>query len=317
MSIQSEKILILPAAGENLPNLGGIILALKEIGYRPTTIGCTSCGSIIGALICSSGIENTFQTFIRNFLSKFYDLSSKNYLRAEKLSLRSLSNSFKFGTYSPGIDPPLSLIDFEFLHQPRLVIGVHNIQNDQTELFTTKALKGMKSIETISDLLSVLRASMTLPGILSEYKIGENTYLDDSINGPSIYPRLSELYEKSINIVYVCPYDIKFPMQLFPRQEIGINTIPGYRSSKYSSEIENLISELNRFPGPIQENSGNTIYELGIALDQASNSIANIILLFPRGLHSISYSSAEKGEISRKINLSYDDGFTFKQYFKY
>src|SRR5690606_28011746 len=132
-----------------------------------------------------------------------------------------------------------------------------------------------------------------------------------------ILPQLTELYEKSIDIIYICPYDIAFPDQLFQRQETVLNILPGYRKTKYISDIDNLIQHLNRFPGPINENSGNTIFELGVALENASASIASIIIIFPRGVHTISYTQLEKGDLSRKINQCYDDGFTFKQYFKH
>lgn len=302
-----EKILVLPAAGENIPILGGLFLSLKEIGYRPTVLACTSSGSIIGTLICSSGIEKDFSEFLRAFLTSMYDLSSKNYIR---------SSNFNSSKFRHGKDPNNGCFDFEFNRQPRLLIGAYNIEEDKTDIFSTKSISGCIPVETTQDLLSIIRASINLPSILQEYKIGEKSYFDDSISGPSIIREIDYMYQKSMNIVYLCPINISFPTQIFS-SEVITNLLPGYRRNKILEDIKNLKQELNRFPGPINENSGSTTYELRIAFEQASSSISSIIILYPRVVHSICYSSFEKGDLSRKTRQSYEDGFYFHQYFKY
>lgn len=306
--MDGEKILILPAFGEMLHNCASIIMFLKEIGYRPTTIGCTSSGSILGAVACSSGFENTFNDYIRRFLSKLYTLNSKNYIKSYKL------RSFSSGTmFQRGTDIPLSIIDFEFMRQPRLIISAYNIQTDETELFTTKPISSIttKSIDTIEDLTSIIRASMTLPGILPEYKMRDNTYYDSSVSGPSIIRELSELYSCYMNIIYISPKSTK----LFnDRSFLGL--LSGYRRNKLKEDIQFILDKLNKFPGILCENEGSTLYELRVAIEKGNSSIASLIVIYPNSERYINFTTLNKGELSRSVNQSYDEGFTFLQYFK-
>lgn len=331
MAENKEKVLILPASHEASPSQLAIILFLKEIGYRPDTIVCSSGGSVAASIACASGFERDPIEFKERCESLSNYISTKLYLRKHKKIITvpfSISALIYPTIYDKGSYPKSKPFDFDLEKQPQLIVGTKDASTNLNTIWYTKEYPSLshgnyelKKIENIGTYLKVVRASCSIPGIVPPIKINNLKYEDSGMDSVSPFNCISEKYSNECHIIFVSPFD-PFNSDIIsePTNNIQetLKEVMGYRkNSKIKKNFKNCLRLLGDDETKIETNSGNTLHDLIIALANIYDTRKSVILIYPNRTHKVNLYNTRNGDYTKAMKNAYKDGFTFHQYMIY
>lgn len=327
MAANKEKVLILPASHEYSSSQLSLIVFLREIGYRPDAILCSSGGAIAATIALAAGFERDFPEFKRRVDSLSNYISTKLYLSKHKKIINipfSISALLYPTIYDRGRDPKKSPFEFD-LNQTQVIIGTKNAESSVSTIWYTKEYPAithgkyeLRKITDNKEYIKVVRASSSIPGIVPPIKIDGMKYEDSGMDTICPLECVIDKYLDECHLIFAAAFD-PFDSYLNHNEPGNIQEtlkeVMGYRkNSKLKETFIMCLELLGDNESKIETNSGNSFHELIIALNNTDNCRKSIILIYPNRNHRVDIFNTKNGDYTKAMNNAYRDGFSFKQY---
>ena len=327
MAANKEKVLILPASHEFSPSQLALVVFLREIGYRPDTILCSSGGSIAATIACSAGFERDFPEFKQRIDSLSNYISTKLYLSKHRkiITIPFSIYALLYPTiYNKGRDPKKTPFEFN-LNQTSIIIGTKNVDSGVNTIWYTKEYPAtshgnyeLKKIENSSDYLKIVRASSSIPGIVPPIKIKGMKYQDSGMDTICPLECVIDKYSIECHLIFAVPFN---PFDCFLDRNLSDNIqetlkeVMGYRkNSKIKETFLQCLELLGNDESKIETNSGTSFHELIIALNNTDDCRKSIILIYPNKPYKVNLFNTRSGDYTKAMNNTYREGFSFSQY---
>lgn len=324
MSAHKDKVLFLPASHEASPSQLALIVFLREIGYKPNTIVCSSGGAIAATLACAAEFERDINEFKDRLDSLCNYISTKLYLSKHKKIINipfSISALLYPTIYNRGKDYKHNPFQFD-IDRTQIIIGTKNTQTNLNTIWYTGGYPAvshgdyeLKKISDIREYIRVVRASSSIPGIVPPVKINGLKYHDSGMDNICPIECIIDKLRDECHLIFASPYD---PENLYTQNTISENIQETLRDVMIYRKDSKLFSTfkilLNLFHGNVETNSGNTLHELIIALSNTDNCKKSLIVIFPNKTHKVNLFDTQNGDYTKAMERAYKDGFSFRQY---
>lgn len=329
---------VAPISGKYLVNQIALYIVLKDCGYIPDIILCSSGGAISSALSCATDFTLSADQFKEKLFSLTDKLEAKYFIKSwlpwplDKLPAV-IPGLFNTSIYNKGEDFPSELIDIDFNKQPEMWIGTYSVNTGNLTIWRTrektqfdfrcKFLKQYEGVKYIKeDFKNVIRATAAIPCVVPPIEIDGGKYLDGGTLFASPLNIILDMYTQEEKVL---PYKVVY-----------VSCINRFKQTPDIANSRNIIDVLRGTVGELT--TGLNLYDISLGIEMVGNqnikyekgedynfliealSKANkvnrsFILLMPKEEHMLSLYDFNPGDITNLVKKSLQSGFIIEHWY--